>query len=113
VLCRVVRCAAGCGYVCRQLKSFWYSFPAVTMALGNDLDFHKFEKLELTPSVPYDPNEAKEEKHKPLDPAVRRLIDEMRLHKSSFERTRDTQKDNELLDFWLRKSKQPYELTDD
>lgn len=79
-----------------QLKTFWHEFPAVSERAETDVEFHRFQKIEMTPAVPV----------WKLDPHLQALVTEMKNLKATFESTRDGAH-NELANFWLRKSKLP------
>jgi cytidine deaminase len=81
-----------------QLKTFWHSFPASSSINDNDVELHKFHKLEMSPAIPI----------AELDPDSRALVAKMLQHKSNFEAVRDAADDtHELRRFWLRKSHKP------
>jgi cytidine deaminase len=80
-----------------QLKSFWHEYPVVTGRGESDVEFHEFEKLEMTPPTLVSDT----------DKDTRQLVREMIAHKQNFESVRDSERYNELSNFWLRKSKQP------
>lgn len=80
-----------------QLKTFWHEFPDKTSLEDKDVEYHQFDKLETTPSIPVED----------LDSDTRALVDEMIGHKDKFMEIRDGQTYHELDKFWLRKSKQP------
>lgn len=83
-----------------QLKSFWHEYPLISGTRESDVEYHEFDKLEMTPPTLVSDT----------DNWVRMLVKEMIAHKEEFERVRDEDRDrvpNELDSFWLRKSKQP------
>lgn len=80
-----------------QLKTFWHEYPQVTERAERDVEFHRFQKVEMTPAIP----------RWRLDPSVQALVQEMVNLRKQLEDARDGPHYNELDTFWLRKSKRP------
>jgi len=79
-----------------QLKRFWHEFPNIVELHEGDIEFHRFETLEMSPSVPV----------KKLNKSMRLLVQHMVEYKQHIVNVHES-KGNELERFWLRKSTLP------